>query len=249
MTIPEKAVDWIVKVAKDDSHGYDQASRWGSPDYDCSSLVISAYKQAGVPLQSTYTGNMRSDFLNNGFVSVVNVNLSTGAGLRPGDVLLQETHHTAMYIGDGKIVHATGNEMGGVSGGQPGDQTGREICIANYFNYSPGGWNVVLRYAREDEPEPSPVPPDRYIVQPGDSLWGIAERFLGSGSRYTEIMQLNGLTSTIIYPGQVLSIPGGNGERTIMVTLDWDTYEALHLMSQRQNKTIGEVIGEIVKTL
>lgn len=46
-----------------------------------------------------------------------------------------------------------------------------------------------------------------YIVQKGDSLWGIAQKLLGSGARYPEIMSLNGLSSTAIYPGQVLKIP------------------------------------------
>ncbi len=46
-----------------------------------------------------------------------------------------------------------------------------------------------------------------YIVVSGDNLWNIAKKFLGDGSRYTEIMSLNGLTSTVIYPGQVLKIP------------------------------------------
>jgi len=46
-----------------------------------------------------------------------------------------------------------------------------------------------------------------YIVQKGDSLWGIAQKQLGSGARYPEIMTLNSLSSTAIYPGQVLKIP------------------------------------------
>jgi hypothetical protein len=60
MTIPESALSWAIAIAKDQSHGYSQQQRWG-PDYDCSSLVISAYKQAGVPINTqvvNYTGNM-----------------------------------------------------------------------------------------------------------------------------------------------------------------------------------------------
>lgn len=46
-----------------------------------------------------------------------------------------------------------------------------------------------------------------YIVVKGDSLWGIAQKLLGSGTRYPEIVKLNGLSSNIIYSGQKLKIP------------------------------------------
>lgn len=41
----------------------------------------------------------------------------------------------------------------------------------------------------------------------GDSLWAIAEKRLGNGTRYNEIKKLNGLTSDVIYAGQVLKLP------------------------------------------
>ena len=46
-----------------------------------------------------------------------------------------------------------------------------------------------------------------YTVVKGDSLWAIAAKLLGSGTRYTEIVKLNNLKSTIIYAGQKLKIP------------------------------------------
>jgi GH25 family lysozyme M1 (1,4-beta-N-acetylmuramidase) len=45
-----------------------------------------------------------------------------------------------------------------------------------------------------------------YTVKSGDTLWGIAEKYLGSGNKYTEIKIKNGLTSDTIYPGQKLKI-------------------------------------------
>ena len=48
-----------------------------------------------------------------------------------------------------------------------------------------------------------------YTVKAGDTLWDIAQSQLGNGSRYKEIMTLNGLTSDIIQPGQVLKLPVG----------------------------------------
>lgn len=44
-------------------------------------------------------------------------------------------------------------------------------------------------------------------VKQGDTLWKIAEKHLGYGPRYNEIMSANGLTTDMIYPGQILKIP------------------------------------------
>ena len=47
-------------------------------------------------------------------------------------------------------------------------------------------------------------------MQPGDSLWKIAEAELGSGARYTEIFEANRDildNPDLIKPGQVLKIP------------------------------------------
>ena len=41
----------------------------------------------------------------------------------------------------------------------------------------------------------------------GDTLWKIAQTYLGKGSRYTEIVKLNGLKSNVLRTGQVLALP------------------------------------------
>ncbi len=147
----ESAVSWMEAKAKDSRHGYDQKYRWGEKgDYDCSAAVITAWEQAGVPVKTrgaTYTGNMYSIFLALGFKDVTaSVNRSTGAGLRRGDVLLNKQRHVAMYCGNGLEVEASINEKGGIVGGIPGDQTGKEFLIRTYRNYP---WDCVLRYAGE----------------------------------------------------------------------------------------------------
>ncbi|WP_347455844.1 N-acetylmuramoyl-L-alanine amidase [Clostridium sp. BNL1100] len=53
----------------------------------------------------------------------------------------------------------------------------------------------------------SAPPYEVYTVVKGDSLWKIAKEKLGNGERYSEIKELNGLTSNIIYTGQKLKIP------------------------------------------
>lgn len=146
MTIPEKALAWAKKIAADQSHGYSQQSRWG-PDYDCSSFCISAYKTgAGVPIDTTvvnYTGNM-AGLLKYGFKEVTSsVNLSSGSGLQAGDILwyhISGTNgHTALYAGNGKIVHARGQSYGS---SKTGDQ-GSEIAVTAYYR---GKWQHVYRY-------------------------------------------------------------------------------------------------------
>ena len=142
MNVIEKAIQWAVGIAADNTHGYDQIHRWG-PDYDCSSLVISAYRTAGLELKgATYTGNMRAAFIKNGFKSIP---YKKGMSLFRGDVLLNEKHHTALYIGDGKIVQASINEKGKITGGKTGDQTGGEIAVRHFYEYK-YGWDYILRF-------------------------------------------------------------------------------------------------------
>lgn len=149
MTIPEKAVEWALSIANDNSHGYSQENRWG-PDYDCSSFVISAYEQAGVPVKeagASYTGNMKNAFRACGFQV-----LPAGSPLKVGDVLLNEQYHTVMAIGNGQVVAARRNEDGFA-----GDGTGREITTQNYYYYPNGGWDCILRYAgSETAPDKTP---------------------------------------------------------------------------------------------
>ena len=106
---------------------------------------------------------MRGDMMRCGFEDVTgSVDLSTGAGLERGDVLLNHVHHTALYIGGGQIVQASINEYGTVTGGQTGDQTGREIYTRSYYNYP---WDCVLRYTgAEPETPPATKKPTRYVT-------------------------------------------------------------------------------------
>lgn len=46
-----------------------------------------------------------------------------------------------------------------------------------------------------------------YTVVKGDSLWAIAQKQMGDGTKWQQIYNLNGLKSTTVYPGQILKIP------------------------------------------
>lgn len=65
-----------------------------------------------------------------------------------GNAMHTETHRPAKkkqskyYSVDTKIGEARCNEHGGIYGGKPGDQTGKEVCIGNWYD---GGWTHVYR--------------------------------------------------------------------------------------------------------
>lgn len=133
-----KAVQFMIDTAEDDTHGYDQTHRNG-PDYDCSSLVGTALNEAGFPVSPySWTGNLEPQLRACGFVECKEPWL-------PGDIHLSRKHHVCMSISNQQIAHASINERGGVTGGKSGDQTGKEICIRDYYEYSKG-WDVHLRY-------------------------------------------------------------------------------------------------------
>lgn len=166
-TIPEKAVQWALKTAADDTHGYNNSKghRTGNPDYACSSFVAAAYRAAGltsIPADA-YTATMRKQFLAAGFEDVTSsVNLKTGKGMIPGDVVLTPGKHVEMVANKKlQLVGARGNATGGAENGKAGDQGG-EIAVADWFDF---GWRFCLRYPTEKKSEPSKK--TTYIVQAG----------------------------------------------------------------------------------
>ena len=128
----EKAVNWAMAIAADDTHGY-HLGGWGDPDYDCAHLVISAFEQAGVQLKengASYTGDLKQACLKCGFEVVDGWDKTTTAGLERGDILLNETHHACLYIGGGQVVNASTDKDG-----KPGDSTGEEIRIQQFYQH------------------------------------------------------------------------------------------------------------------
>ena len=88
----------------------------------------------------------------------------------------------------------------------PGDQP---------YSAFPGAVGPAGVPAPEPEPEPEPAPAPApaartYVVMPGDTLWGIAKKFYGTGFKWGDIYYANTdiiKNPRMIYVGQVLQIP------------------------------------------
>jgi nucleoid-associated protein YgaU len=88
----------------------------------------------------------------------------------------------------------------------------------------PGGGFTTVTTPPPPPPPPPPPQTRTYTIQSGDTLWGIATRFLGSGVRWTDIYNANrGVIEQVanqhrggagsdnghwIYPGTSIVIPG-----------------------------------------
>lgn len=153
----------IIKIACTKwSFGYDQSNRCDFRDggeTDCSALVIITCERAGLlpknnirkGIGATYTGNMRAEFKARGWSVLSNLPESQ---LRSGDVLLVPKHHTAMYVGNGKIAQARIDEHGNISGGASGRLPGgRETVVQAYYNRP---WKYVLRFHGAVQPHTPP---------------------------------------------------------------------------------------------
>ncbi|AXF39342.1 N-acetylmuramoyl-L-alanine amidase [Bifidobacterium phage PMBT6] len=122
--------------------GYSQADRWNfnpsGGNCDCSSLVIHCLREAGFDTGSaTYTGNLSDNLTKRGWTR-----LPANGNPQPGDILLNDLHHVAVYLGGGKLAQASISERG-TAYGRAGDQTGRETNIRAYYSYP---WDCYLRY-------------------------------------------------------------------------------------------------------
>lgn len=154
-----KAVQFMIEMANDDTHGYDQEHR-NSPDFDCSSLVATALNVAGFNVSPySYTGNLSRQLESCGFVKCK-------APFKTGDIHLNINHHVCMQINDTQIAQASINEFGGITGGQTGDQTGKEIYIRDYYEYK-YGWNVHYRYNADNTDNYGDIENVAYLVIKG----------------------------------------------------------------------------------
>ena len=113
--------------------------------------------------------------------------------------------HTGLVIevADDKVITIEGNKDNCVK------KCSYPIKSSKIFGYGYPKYDTASAVETPSEPVTAPAKPkeDVYTVQAGDTLWKIAQKFLGKGSRYKEIMRLNNLKSDIIKPKQTLKIP------------------------------------------
>ena len=127
------------------------------------------------------------------------------------------------FRADVKALLSTENKKPEVSDGYPAKLTDGYYRVRKAWSdkKSQLGAYRVLAYAKAkadnnpgyyvfDPTGKAIYPSEKYrihTVVKGDSLWNIAKKYLGNGSRYPEIKELNGLTSNTIYSGWKLKIP------------------------------------------
>lgn len=154
-SVRNDAVDFAVRIANDNSHGYSQRIRSlyeinNPKSFDCSSLACTAFyyafmkngliKQARYLKENcSYTGNMLK-MQNVGF-EIVAKNQTAHAKMIRGDIELNSTHHTALAVDSNRIVHARSSE--GTTDTK--DNSGNEIRVQNWYLYS-HGWTHRLRF-------------------------------------------------------------------------------------------------------
>jgi nucleoid-associated protein YgaU len=148
---------------------------------------------------------MRANFQARGWQVLSDLHVSQ---LRPGDVLLNDDDHTAMYVGNDQLAQASIDEHEHAKGGKSGDQTGRETQVRSYYDFP---WSCVLRFHGTAQPVTPGGHTGEYVVEAGDTLSSIASKLLGDGSKWHDIYNANkgiiGPDPAIIKPGMKLVIP------------------------------------------
>ncbi|MBR1591431.1 MAG: RICIN domain-containing protein [Ruminococcus sp.] len=147
----EEAVQWVLDIAADETHGYSQASRDG-PDYDCSSLIYHALENVGIHTSDfTFrTYDMHALLIPAGFSYIPWTTLKDVSSLQRGDILWR-WEHTELYIGDALEVGAHSDTP---SSSYPRRSTatgdlGDEISITPFY----AGWTGIFRYNEDGEPQ------------------------------------------------------------------------------------------------
>ena len=93
--------------------------------------------------------------------------------------------------------------------GEEGDKyVSFKLSEYKIFNYMKIQSEDGIIFGKSSEAEKNPKGTGLYVVVSGDSLWAIAKKYYGDGSKYNKIVEANNIKNpSLIYPGQRLVIP------------------------------------------
>ena len=157
LSVPERIAQIAEHFAKHDSHGYSQPNRGTgsaetitlsdgskvsvtSSDVDCSEMVRQCVN-GGLGKKTIaymWTGNEDEQLKAHGFTRMS----YSASKVQRGDVLWVKGH-TGIALGNGKQADAHGDEYGGITGPNRGDQTGYEVEVRSLRS-----WTYIYRYGK-----------------------------------------------------------------------------------------------------
>ena len=173
LSVPERIAQIAEHFAEHDSHGYSQPNRGtggtetitlsdGSKvsvtsfDVDCSEMVRQCVN-GGLGKKAIaymWTGNEDEELKAQGFTRMG----YSASKVQRGDVLFV-SGHTGVALGNGKQADAHGDEYGGITGPNRGDQTGHEVQVRSLRS-----WTYIYRYSKGGGAQPATVPASFTIV-------------------------------------------------------------------------------------
>jgi hypothetical protein len=156
LSIPERIAQVAEHFAAHDAHGYSQPNRGvggnetiyfsdgthatiSDSDVDCSEMVRQCLNAAfdKEVIEYMWTGDEDEKLRAHGFTRTSFIY----GGVRRGDILWVKGH-TGVALGGGKQADAHGDEYGGITGPNRGDNTGHEVEVRSLRS----SWTYIYRY-------------------------------------------------------------------------------------------------------
>lgn len=189
----------------------------------CAAFIWDGFRECG--LSALFCGGEKTAYC----PYVVNYAKTHGqwvtGGYKPGDLILYDWGKDGQADHIGFCTAVSGDVLTTVEG-NVGEAVKRltrraaEVMGAYRPKYqdAPSGEDAPPTPQGESAKDTAPYPgavenEDYYVTKWGDTLWGIAEEFLGNGYLHPLLTQLNGVTAETLKPGMVLLLhPEDEGE-------------------------------------